>query len=189
MTMTECRFSKSVRQTGPSRFALSTMRQTGLARQGGFTLVELLVSVSIMTAVVTGLSAVVFRAFRDVPFQRSGLSSLDESRRVLVSVSRDLQVATATNLINGASPVPSVTITAKAPGTALTHTTVYSRSGNNLVRTLDGVPGIVGRNITAAGFSVSGSGALFTVTLTSTTDNNATSAVTSAWNVYKRTGP
>lgn len=185
--MTERSSLKTIRQTGRCRFAPPTMLRIALTHQGGFTLVELLLGVSILTVLVTGMSSGVFRAFRDVDFQRSGLNSLDESRRVIQYITRDLQVATGTNLIDGASQVATVSITSKDPQTGVTHNTVYSLSGQNLVRTVDGVAVNVGRNITAIGFSRSG--VLFSVSLTSTTDGNTASAVNSTWNVYQRIAP
>ena len=168
---------------------------TGLAGQRGFTLVEMLVSMTIMTLVATVMATGVYQAFRAVPFQRSGLSSLDETRRMFLPLTRDLQIATATNLT--AVPASAVAITSVDPTTGGTQYTCYKipASSTKLVRInkatsllcSDGASRTVGRNISDVEFSVSGS--VYTVTLTSTTEGNTASAVTSSWTVYKRTSP
>ena len=163
--------------------------RTGLTGQRGFTLVEMLVSMTIMTLVATVMSAGIYQAFRAVPFQRSGLNSLDETRRTFLPITRDLQIATATSLTDGALAVsPPVTFAAINPTTSATRTTTYSLSGTNLLRKVDsGVAKTIGRNVTAATFALSGSE--YTLSLTSTTEGNKASAVTSTWTVYKRTAP
>ena len=167
---------------------IKSLFRTGPAGQRGFTLVELLVSTTIMTLVATVMASGVYQAFRAVPFQRSGLNSLDEMRRILLPINRDLQIATA------ASPMPvslkdgPLTIASINPLTNLGRTTSYSLSGTNLLRKVDsGAARTIGRNVTAATFALSGS--VFTVTLTSMTEGNKASAVTSTWTVYKRTAP
>jgi prepilin-type N-terminal cleavage/methylation domain-containing protein len=163
--------------------------QSTLIEEHGFTLVELLVGVSIMTVIVTVMASGLTQGFRGVWFQRSGLTSLDETRRILPTITQDLQVATATNLVNGAAPVASVSITSIDPETyptPTTHTTTYSRSGNNLVRTVDGVPQTVARNIADVNFSVSGS--TYTVELTARAEGSSSSEETSTWTVYGRVG-
>lgn len=158
-----------------------------LAGEGGFTLVELLVGITIMAMVTTVLASGISQAFKHARFQRTGLTSQDESRRLYLVITRDLQIATATDLVDGAAPVSSVTITWVDPNTSAVHTTAYSLSGTNLVRNVDGVSMTAGRNISAIGFSRSG--LLFTVSATATSEGNANTAVTSTWNVYKRTAP
>ena len=161
----------------------------GLAGPRGFTLVEMAVSMTIMTLVATVMASGVYQAFRAVPFQRSGLNSLDETRLTLLPITRDLQVATATSLTNGAAAVsPPVTFTSINPTTSVTRTTTYSLSGTNLLRKVDsGVAKTIGRNVSAVTFALSGSE--YTLSLTSTTEGNQASAVTSTWTVYKRTAP
>ena len=166
---------------------INSLFRTGPAGQRGFTLVEMLVSTTIMTLVATVMATGIYQAFRAVPFQRSGLSSLDETRRMFLPITKDLQIATATSLTDGALAVsPPVTITSIKPASSPIEFryTCYSLSGANLVRIVDdeptcssGASRTVGRNITAAEFSRSGS--VFTVTLTSTTEGNTASAVTS----------
>ena len=160
--------------------------------QAGFTLVELVVAVSITAMVVSIMASGVTQSFRAVLFQRTGLTAMDETRRIIPVVTEDLRVATQTTLEDGADPVSTVEITSTDPDPVATHTTDYVLSGTNLVRirdqgTVDEASWTVGRYVSAVEFSVSGS--LFTVTLPVTDEGNTESVVTSTWNVYQRSSP
>ena len=169
------------------------MRKPGInLDQAGFTLVELVVAVSITAMVVSIMASGVIQSFRAVVFQRTGLTAMDETRRIIPVITKDLHVATLTNLEDGAAVVPTVQITSTVPDPDATHTIDYVLSGTNLVRirdqgTGDEVSWTVGRYVSDVEFSVSGS--LFTVTLTVTDEGNTQSEVTSTWNVYQRSSP
>ncbi|MBI3744910.1 MAG: type II secretion system protein [Chloroflexi bacterium] len=152
-------------------------------RQRGVTLLELVLGIAITGIVMTLMVSALFQASANTQYQRGGLGSLDEIRRVLYAVTQDFMTATSTNLVDGAAGVATVTITTTDPSSGATHTTAYARSGNTLNRTYDGAAGVVGRYVTGITFSRAGS--VVSVTATSTA-SGAASAATSTWTVYLR---
>ena len=156
--------------------------------QGGFTLIEALVGVSLMAIIVAVMASGITMAFRAVYFQRTGATSVDEGRRILPIITKDLQVATGTDPMPvSLGPSTNLTITGRDPLTDMDYFIIYSLAGSNLVRTLDGTPRTVGRHVSTADFSVTGS--VFTVTLITSSESNTRSAATNTWDVYKRAGP
>jgi len=164
------------------------LRHLAAGRQRGFTLIELLVGTAISGVIVTLIVTILFQASTNTTYQRGNLGSLDESRRVVLALTWDLQPAKTTSLADGATSSlaggNTFTINTTDPVTGGTHTTVYSLSGTNLMRTYDGTAGVVGRYVTAISFSRAGS--VYSVTATSAADGTA-SAATSTWKVAQRT--
>jgi prepilin-type N-terminal cleavage/methylation domain-containing protein len=163
--------------------------------QGGYTLIEALVGIAVMAIIVSVMASGVTQAFRAAYFQRTGATAVDEGRRLIPVVTRDLQVATQTNLIDGNPPISlapgtDLTITQQEPDPAVgvgSYTIVYSLVGSELVRSLDGTPRTVARHVASAQFSVSG--AVYTVSLTTQSEGNTRSEATNTWVVYQRTIP
>lgn len=131
----------------------------GLSGQHGVTLVELLVA----TAIASIILGVMARAW-DVIFQSQGAGD------ALVSASVDLQNATywitldgqmaqATDLVDGAPPVSSMTLTWGGGS----QTSAYSLSGTELRRNRNGTVKTIAWNVSSAGFSLQGR--IITVTL------------------------
>jgi hypothetical protein len=107
-------------------------------------------------------------------------------------ITKDLQVATQTSLIDGDPPVSlgpgtDLTITHQEPETGAEFEVIYSLVGSDLIRTMDGTPRTVARHVAAADFSVSNS--VYTVTLTTQSEGNTRSEATNEWQVYQRTVP
>ena len=165
------------------------------SNQGGYTLIEALVGVAVMAIIVSVMASGVTQAFRAAYFQRTGATVVDEGRRLIPVITKDLQVSTQTDLIDGNPPI------SLAPGTDLTiiqqepdpavgggpYTIVYSLAGSDLIRSLDGTPHTVARHLSSAHFSVSG--AVYTVSITTQSEGNTRSEATNTWVVYQRTVP
>ena len=157
------------------------------SQQRGFTLLELIVGTAISGLIVTLIITILYQAGSNTTYQRGNLGSLDESRRLVLAITWDLQPAKTTSLSDGATVSlaggQTFTINTTDPVTSGNHTTVYSLSGANLVRTYDGTAGIIGRYVTAVSFSRSGY--VYSVTATSAADGTA-SAATGTWQVAQR---
>lgn len=158
-------------------------------------MIEALVGISIMAIIVSVMASGVTLAFKAAYFQRTGATAVDEGRRMIPVITKDLQVATQTDLVDGAPPVSlgpgtDLTITHQEPDPLVgggPYTIVYSLVGSDLVRSLDGTPRTVARHVLAATFSLSGS--VFTVTLTTQSEGNTRSEATNTWVVYQRIVP
>lgn len=164
-------------------------RATG---QGGFTLVEGLVAISVMAIIVSVMASGITLALRAVYFQRTGATAVDEGRRLVPIITKDLQVAT------DASPMPvslgagtDLTLNGRDPEFDTPFTIVYSLDGSDLMRTLDTGGTVtartVGRHVLAVDFSMSGS--VYTVNLVTQSEGNTRSEATNTWEVYQRTVP
>lgn len=172
--------------------AFSRGIRNGASNQGGYTLIEALVGVSVMAIIVSVMASGVTLAFKAAYFQRTGATAVDEGRRMIPIITKDLQVATQTSLIDGDPPISlgpgtDLTITHQVPETGAEFDVIYSLVGSDLVRTMNGTPRTVARHVLAAEFSVSNS--VYTVTLTTQSEGNTRSEATNEWQVYQRTAP
>ena len=92
-------------------------------------------------------------------------------RNTMEWLSRDIQMAKTTTLVDEALPVSApVTLswTDEFGGTTTSHSATYDLVGTDIRRTYDGATHTVGRNVTSVTFSLQGR--LITVDLTSTDD-------------------
>ncbi len=83
--------ASSVKSSRPARPA-------GNTNQCGFTLIEMVVGLSIMAILVSALATGITQAFRAAYFQRTGAVSVDEARRIIPIITKDLQTAKSTRL-------------------------------------------------------------------------------------------
>jgi hypothetical protein len=132
------------------------------------------------------MAAGITQAFRAVYFQRTGAVSVDEGRRLIPIITRDLQVATVSPSPVTLGPGNDLSIEQGDPAGGDIDV-IYSLSGSDLDRTRDGTSWTVARHVLGADFAVSGP--VTTVTLTTQSESNTRSAATNTWEVYRRTGP
>jgi hypothetical protein len=134
----------------------------------GFTLVELLVTLAMTSAILGLLSTVLFQFFSVTGHGHDRLGVLHDYDTAFQWINRDAQMAVP----ELATVVPSgVTLQWTDAVAGVTYQSSYTQSGAELVRalTVDGTPSsqTVARNLAASGFSASESGNLLTVSITS----------------------
>lgn len=134
---------------------LGRMRSVLRGSSGGFTLVEMLVTVGLM-AITTGvIGGGIFQSLGIVRYWRDDAVSVKEVRHALSWFSRDAINAKSTSLTDGAAPTSSVTIT-WTDQNSVSHSAGYSLAGSELRRNYDGAVITVARKVQAEGFSRSG---------------------------------
>ncbi|MDD5082134.1 MAG: type II secretion system protein [Dehalococcoidales bacterium] len=141
-------------------------------KEKGYTLLELLLVISITGVIVAVIGASIVQIMQgkrvDISQQATALTDIDSATQWLV---RDLALAQTTSLVDGAQPTSNVTVswidtTAWALDEGTTdHEASYRISGTQLLRDYDGEETIVGRYMNNISFSLAGD--TFTVTLTS----------------------
>ena len=126
--------------------------------QRGFTLLEMLVGISILGLISSGLGSTIFYSFRAGRDVVSDGQAINELRRGLGYFSSDVTMAKTSNLTDGGAAASSVTFTwtDEYGGAGTPHTLVYSLSSGSLMRALDGSAYPVARNVTSISFTRSG---------------------------------
>jgi prepilin-type N-terminal cleavage/methylation domain-containing protein len=161
--------------------------------QRGFTLVEVLGAMVVSGLLLTGIVLSVFQVSLGNARTRDQVITLADASFAVLWMKKDLQMAQTTDLVDGAPPVSSVTLNWTDFTTSFdsvepqAHSSVYTLSGTELVRTYDGVPTVVGRNITSIGFSLSGNAIRVSITSTSPTSREETETLDFSVNVHMRT--
>lgn len=172
-------------------------RPTGKGNQRGFTLIEMIVGLSIMAVLVSALATDITEAFRAAYFQRTGAVSVDEARRIIPIITKDLQTAKWTSLAAGKSvilspdnPGSDFTIYFQDPEdeTPLDRPIVYTLDESNLIRSEDGVNRTIARHVKSVVFSFPEIGAV-EVTLATWTEENEATETSNNWTVYQRPSP
>lgn len=139
--------------------------------QKGFTLIEMLLAVSITSVIVIGIGSSIFQILQgrvDISQKSIAIADIDGVAHWLT---RDMTLAQTTSLIDAEPPTSNISmiwsdLTAWAGDEgAVQNSANYTLSGTQLLRVYNGGTTIVGRYLTNAGFSVDGK--MFTVTLTS----------------------
>lgn len=175
-------------------------RLTANSSQRGFTLIEMIVGLAIMALLVSALASGITQAFRAAYFQRTGAVSMDEARRIIPIVTKDLQTAKSTSLAVGESveltpenPGAELIIKFEDPLTGEKLEITYELDQSNLIRSEDEVPRTIGRHVKSVVFSVPEPEILeaegVEVTLATWTEENEATATNNAWTVYQRPAP
>lgn len=153
---------------------------TRAERQRGFTLVEMMVGIAILSVVSVAMAGTFLVATRAVSNEARVIAADEAVSAASVWLTRDLGSASAL-------PAGPVTVSAGNPLT-LTYgspavTVVYSIDNNrDLVRTVAGAPGTAARGVTS--ISINAVGCYATVTI----QPSATGAVAATLNVSNRPG-
>lgn len=123
--------------------------------QLGFTLAEVLVAVGILTIVSSTIGTATFRALNIQGKVRDDGQAILQLQRGLGQFSSDMRKATATDLVDGAPPVSSLSLTwtDQYQGAGTAHTIAYALVGEDLVRTYDGVSHTLARRVVGVAFS------------------------------------
>lgn len=123
--------------------------------QSGFTLVEMLVAISLTAMALGMVGSSAFQALSVRRTWQSDVIATKEWRHVESWFAGDAMNADSTSLVDGNPPVGSVTLS-WTDSNSTTHNAIYSLSGNDLIRDFDGVQVTMARNVTSSQFSLSG---------------------------------
>lgn len=128
------------------------------AGQAGFTLIELIVGLSITGFVVSGIGTTIFHSVRTSKNVVRDGQAINELRKGLSWFSTDVKMAKTTNLTDGAPASSSVTFdwTDEYGGDGTAHTLTYTLSSGRLIRTLDGFAYPVASRVNSVSFTRSG---------------------------------
>ncbi len=122
-----------------------------LCRQRGFTLVEVLVSVSILIVITSILGAAMFQALATEKGVVDDGHAINELRKGLSWFAEDVKRAKEADVTAG---VLTLTWTDEYEADGTIHTLTYERVGDTLVRTLDGSAHTVSRRVLTSSFSI-----------------------------------
>ena len=126
-----------------------------LARSDGFTVLEVLVAVSILTSFTGLIGSSVYQVLSMERFWREEALATKELRRAGAWFSGDAVNAQQTDLVDGDPPAGGVDLIWTG-GDGVSHTSTYTLVGDGLVRVFDGVPMTVARDAASVDFSLAG---------------------------------
>ncbi len=167
-------------------------------RQRGFTLLELLVALAVGSILLTGGLLTVNQLLTSTGRSNSQVVVLDEVHRAALRVKKDLQSCSDTTLTTGnLTDLQSGNVifswtdqTGFAPEDDRMHSSTYSLSGTELVRTFDDATGILARHIEYLSFTenvTEENGTYIDVVITATSSTFPPRSETLSFSVYKRT--
>ena len=109
-------------------------------RQRGMTLLELVIAAAIGAVLATGAAAAIYQFEELARYGSDGLRAWHDIRCALYWMGHDLQMAETTDLVDGAGPVSSMSLswTEHSPAGDISHTTSYYLVGSELRRDYDG---------------------------------------------------
>ena len=121
------------------------------AGQAGFTLIEVLVSVTVGGMLATVLAASIFQLSQASAIGEARLEALHELQRAHLWISGDVHRAETTSVPDGGSTVTTADFNWTEDGNP--HQCSYALAGTDLQRTCDGVRAVVARLVTTLEFS------------------------------------
>ena len=147
--------------------------------QRGFTLADMLVGLGILGVVTGSLGGAIFQTKTTNQVVVEDGIAINEVRKSLGWVSSDVKMAQATDLVDSAPGVSSLTLTwtDQYADAATDHTSTYAIVGTDLVRTYDGVAHTVARRVLSVSFTLSGSTVTTLVTVDAGEGNTRTLTV------------
>ena len=159
--------------------------------QKGFTLIEILVAMAIGGMVITGVVLSIFQVSWGNIRTNDQVVALTDINWATLWLKKDLQLAQGTTLTDG-DPVPESSVTLDwtdftdwATEETRDHSSTYSLSGTDLVRTYDGTPRVIGRYITSLEFTRTDKA--ITVVITATAPGTSQRTETLKFTVQART--
>ncbi|MBM3943679.1 MAG: hypothetical protein FJ316_12355 [SAR202 cluster bacterium] len=126
-----------------------------LGSPAGFTLVEAAVGIAILTMGVTMVGNGIFRTLDVQRFWQDDVVATKDLRHAGSYFAGDALIAEGTDLVDGASPVQSVTLTWSDKEGA-PHWVTYALDGTTLMRNLDGVQLPIAPGVVSVAFSRTG---------------------------------
>ncbi len=136
---------------------------------GGFTLVEMLVSVGILSIVMATVGTGRFQSLKTQSGVVDDGTAINELRKGLSWFASDVKMAQTSTLINLNPAVNSVTFTwtDQFQNGSVPHTSTYAVVGDELVRTYDYNSHAVARDVVSAEFSLNSRSVVLKVTVNS----------------------
>ena len=129
-----------------------------LEEQAGFTLVEVLVSVGILSVIMGTIGLGLFQSIGTQAIIIDDGHAIYELRKGLSWFGEDLMMAQSTDLVDAAPATSTVTFnwTNEYADASDSHSSIYSLVGGDLVRTYDGNSHAVARGVLSVSFTRSG---------------------------------
>ena len=173
-----------------------------VANQKGFTLIEVLVAVAILGLVVSVISISIIQIITGTERNNVKIIALADIEHATAWLNQDLLMVQTILVNDGQSEDPLVygqpadlvagdtlilNWTDYYGGEAITHQNQYYVSGTRLMRDSDGQLANIASYISAAEFSIDGSGRLITFTLTSSPESISERGETKTYRFYQRT--
>ena len=120
----------------------------------GFTLLELLVGIGIMTLVTSSLGTALFHTIRTQQGVLEDSLAINEARKGFSWFAEDVKMAKTADLVEGVPAVSTVAFTwvDEFEGAGVSHSADYALTGDKLVRTFDGQSHIVSHRVVSVGF-------------------------------------
>ena len=125
----------------------------------GFTLVEMLVGITLLTIVMSTIGTSSFQALKTQQRVTEDGLAINELRKGLGWFAEDAKMATSTSLTDGDPPTTTITMSWRdyfnaTSGSAVLHTASYALNGDRLERTYDSNTHTVPRGVVEALFSL-----------------------------------
>ena len=130
--------------------------------QKGITLVELIIATAITSLIVSGLGTAIYMMITVTERGNNEMSALHDIRNAAYYVNTDAQMASITDLEEGAEPVDNLSLE-WTDGYGNSHSSSYWLSGTELQREYDSATSTVARYVSSVEFSISGSVLTFRV--------------------------
>lgn len=129
--------------------------------QKGFTLIEILVAMAVGGMIMAVALLSIYQIVWGTARSNDQVAALTDVNYASLWLKYDLQMVQSTNLTDGAPPQSSVRLswndnTGWSTDNESSHSSTYTLSGTNLLRTYDGNVKIIGRYIASIGFSQNG---------------------------------
>lgn len=136
---------------------------------GGFTLVEMLVSIGILSIVMGTVGTALFQSLKTQSGVIDDGTAINELRKGLSWFASDVKMAQTSTLIDLDPAVDTVTFTwtDQFQDASVPHTSTYAVVGDELIRTYDSNSHAVARDVVSAEFSLSSRSVVVKVTVNS----------------------
>ena len=136
---------------------------------GGFTLVEMLVSIGILSIVMATVGTGLFQSLKTQSGVVDDGTAINELRKGLSWFASDVKMAQTSTLIDLDPAVASVTFTwtDQFQDASVPHTSTYAVVGDELIRTYDSNSHAVARDVVSAEFSLNSRSVVVKVTVNS----------------------